>query len=136
MIYEDIYDAKNAVDCALAMSKELENLNITWREQGMPCIGMRLGIFTGPLVAGSVGSSKRLEYTVIGDTVNTASRLESYKRPMAETETELHPAEQVTCRILIGENTRQYLDDSVYKISHYGKVILKGNGGRENPGVC
>jgi len=115
-------DAISAVNCGLAMSTALEKMNEKWRAENLPEIGMRVGIYTGPLVAGSLGSSQRLEYTVIGDTVNTASRLESYKRP----EDPDHPAERSNCRILVGEQTRQYLSDDMYTISHYGSVKLKG----------
>jgi len=111
-----------AVNCGLEMSTTLEEMNKKWRAENLPEIGMRVGIYTGPLVAGSLGSSQRLEYTVIGDTVNTASRLESYKRP----DDPEHPAETSNCRILVGERTRQYLSDEMYTISHYGSVKLKG----------
>ena len=72
-------DAVHAVQCALAMRRELIQLNRRWRDQQQPTIRMRVGIYTGPLVAGTVGSAERLEYTVYGDTVN-ASRLESYEK--------------------------------------------------------
>ena len=75
-------DAVNAVNCALAMERSLRQLNSDWREQQLPTIGMRIGIFTGPLVAGSLGSAQRLEYTVIGDTVNTAARLEGFEKDL------------------------------------------------------
>ena len=70
----------HAVQCALAMWRELIQLNRRWQDQQQPTIRMRVGIYTGPLVAGAVGSAERLEYTVYGDTVNTASRLESYEK--------------------------------------------------------
>ncbi len=70
-------DARAAVRCAVLMRKALARMNRGWAERGMPTPRMRIGIFTGPLVAGSLGGKNRVEYTVIGDTVNTASRLES-----------------------------------------------------------
>jgi len=71
-------DAANAVRCALEMGRELERLNAGWQSRGLPPIGIRAGINTGPVMSGSLGGAGRLEYAVIGDTVNTASRLESY----------------------------------------------------------
>ena len=59
-------DAQNAVACALDMAEALKTLNRRWAAQQEPMIGMRVGIFTGPLVAGSVGSTQRMEYTVMG----------------------------------------------------------------------
>ncbi|HYE52279.1 MAG TPA: adenylate/guanylate cyclase domain-containing protein [Azospirillaceae bacterium] len=70
-------DAERAVRCVLAMEAALEVLNRRWAAEGLPPVGISAGLFTGPLVAGSLGSSERLEYTVIGDTVNTAARLEA-----------------------------------------------------------
>ncbi len=110
-------DAVNAVNCALAMERMLIQLNNRWLEQDQPTIGMRVGIFTGPLVAGSLGSVQRLEYTVIGDTVNTASRLESFDK-------NLFPHER-PCRILIGEATFRHLGRQ-FETEKVGEVSLKG----------
>jgi len=68
-------DAVNAVNCALAMKREIKRLNASWQERNLPTVNMRVGIFTGPVVAGSLGSTQRLKYTTIGNTVNIASRL-------------------------------------------------------------
>jgi adenylate cyclase len=95
-------------------------LNSLWQTQGLPLIKMRVGIHTGPLVAGSLGGSQRLEYTVLGDTVNIAARLESFSKDDATT----HPPGSV-CRILIGESTRNALDEQ-FQTEPVGAVRLKG----------
>ena len=97
---EDIdQDAINAVECALAMRHELKKLNAGWEERGLPTVAMRAGIFTGPVVAGSIGSVQRLEFTVLGDTTNTAARLESLGKEVEVDET------TALCTILIGDAT-------------------------------
>ena len=68
---------EKAVRAALGMLKEMDVWNAELKEQGYPSVGIGLGINSGPLVAGSLGSSDRMEYTVIGDVVNTAQRAES-----------------------------------------------------------
>jgi adenylate cyclase len=109
-------DATNAVNCALAMQKEMQRLNEVWAEKGHPEMGVRIGLFTGPVVGGLLGSSQRLKYTTIGDTVNIASRLESYDKEVAK---------DSLCRILIGDSTRNCLDDR-YRTEEIGAVSLKG----------
>ena len=88
-------DAINAVSCALAMETTLRDLNSQWLARNRPTTAMRMGIYTGPMVAGSLGSSERLEYVVIGDAVNIASRLESFDKelfPLSSAGTSLpHP---------------------------------------------
>jgi adenylate cyclase len=113
-------DARNAVRCALAMRNEMETLNQIWQKRGLPDCGMRIGIHTGELVAGSLGSVDRQEYTVIGDSVNTASRLESFDKDS----TDLHLRDD-RCRILISEATRALLGDS-FQFHAVGTMSLKG----------
>jgi adenylate cyclase len=66
-----------AVTAALEMMTEMEKMNAERKSQGLSEIGMGIGLNSGPMIAGSIGSSERMEYTVIGDTVNTAQRAES-----------------------------------------------------------
>jgi CHASE2 domain-containing sensor protein/class 3 adenylate cyclase len=117
---EDIdQDAINAVECALAMRRELKELNVGWKARGMPTCAMRVGIFTGPLVAGSIGSSQRLEFTVLGDTTNTAARLES-----AGKEVEVDDLTR-ECTILIGDATWKRLHGR-FVTQLVGPMSLKG----------
>jgi adenylate cyclase len=68
-------DADRAMQCAIDQLTVLEKMNAKWAEQGRPPIGIGIGINFGEVFAGNFGSDRRLEYTVIGDAVNTASRL-------------------------------------------------------------
>ncbi|HAS51442.1 MAG TPA: adenylate/guanylate cyclase domain-containing protein, partial [Gammaproteobacteria bacterium] len=111
-------DARRAVRCALAMGERLRQLNMDWAQQNLPVIAMRVGIYTGPLIAGSLGSSRRMEYTVLGDTVNIASRLESFEK-------DEHHAPDSVCRVLIGETSFHCLDPS-FQVTDVGQVYLKG----------
>jgi adenylate cyclase len=113
-------DAVNAVTCALSMEDTLRNLNGRWSEENRPTTTMRVGIFTGPAVAGTLGSAERSEYVVVGDTINTASRLESFDKNLYAPDPAGRP-----CRILIGETTRAYLGD-LFTTERVGDVILKG----------
>jgi adenylate cyclase len=68
-------DADNAMQAALDMMRALDALNARWRSQGRPELQIGVGLNYGEAFAGNIGSERRLEFTVIGDTVNTASRL-------------------------------------------------------------
>jgi adenylate cyclase len=113
-------DAQNSVRCALAMRDEMDKLNVLWKERGLPACSTRIGIHTGPLVAGSLGSLDRQEYTVIGDSVNTASRLESFGKDS----TDPNLADD-KCRILISEATRLFLGEE-FQLHQVGTMSLKG----------
>lgn len=67
--------AFHAISCALLIQKLIERENLQREEQGLCPVNLRIGINTGTMLAGNMGSSDRMEYTVVGDTVNLASRL-------------------------------------------------------------
>ena len=113
-------DAKHAVECALAMNEKLIQLNKQWERQGLPKVGMRIGLYTGAVAAGSIGANKRMEYTLHGDTVNTAARLETFDKLSFSADYFKLP-----CRIFIGESTVDYLGDQ-FLLEKAGKVELRG----------
>jgi adenylate cyclase len=75
-------DAVQAVRAAVAMTKRVRELKATWAELDFPDLRMGIGIHTGRVVAGMTGSPKRRVYSAIGDTVNTASRIESQTKEL------------------------------------------------------
>lgn len=70
-------DASNALNAAVAMQRRLLGINMELRQEGLSEIGVGIGLHTGEVTVGYIGSERRSEYTAIGDSVNTASRLES-----------------------------------------------------------
>lgn len=77
---QDKDHAQNAVKCANEMLEKVAELRIKWLKEGKPKIEIGVGINTGEAFVGNIGSETRLEYTVIGDVVNLASRIESYNK--------------------------------------------------------
>ena len=85
-----------ACQAALTMQGTMDSLASQWREKGFPPLRTRIGIHSGPLVAGNVGSRERFNYTVLGDTVNLASRLEGVNKVYG---TEIILSEEVHRRV-------------------------------------
>ena len=77
---QDKNHAQNAVKCAYEMLEKVKELQKKWVKENKPKIEIGIGINTGEVFVGNIGSVNRMEYTVIGDTVNLASRLESYNK--------------------------------------------------------
>jgi adenylate cyclase len=73
-------DAANALNAAVAMQRRILGINQELQAEGLPHLGVGMGLHTGEVTVGYIGSERRSEYTAIGDTVNTASRLESNAR--------------------------------------------------------
>ena len=113
-------DAERAVRCALAMGRRMVGLHEQWQRESQPTVSMRVGIYTGTVAAGSIGSANRCEYAAIGDVVNTASRLESYDKSLADPD--LHP---LRCRILIGAPTHD-LVAGLFQTQEIGLLKVKG----------
>jgi len=86
-------DAARACRVALEQFEQLRRLCEKWALEGRPRLNMRIGIETGEVIVGNVGSDLKTNYTVLGDTVNFASRLEAVNKVYGT-------------RILIGEETR------------------------------
>src|SRR5208283_1009332 len=105
--------ASCACRCALEMIASLEELNRKWAEQGRRPIAIGIGLNTGPVNVGNMGSDKRLAWTVMGDNVNLASRLEGMTK-------------QYRTSVIIGETTHaqvkhQFVAREVDKIRVKGK---------------
>jgi adenylate cyclase len=69
-----------AVRCALLQQRALARLRVAWGERGMPQLRVRIGLTVGSLLAGNVGSKYRMKYTLMGDSVNCAARLEELNK--------------------------------------------------------
>ncbi len=77
--------ADRALEAARAMHARQEALNERWRDEGIPEFGLGIGLSTGEVAAALLGSEERLEYTLVGDTVNLAQRLQDLARPAGTT---------------------------------------------------
>ncbi len=110
-----------AVKCSIAMEEEMVRFNARWKQQGLGSIRMRVGLNTGPVMVGSLGSAERLKFTTIGDAVNIAARLESLQKDTWKTE-----EPNSVCRILLGETTQQYLGTHPWHLQEVGSVMLTG----------
>ncbi|MDD3437234.1 MAG: adenylate/guanylate cyclase domain-containing protein, partial [Candidatus Gastranaerophilales bacterium] len=77
---QDKSHALNAVKCADEILTKVDELQKKWLREGKPKIEIGIGINTGEVFVGNIGTENRLEYTVIGDVVNLASRIESYNK--------------------------------------------------------
>ena len=101
-----------AVKSALEMTVALSELNMHLQAESLPQINIGIGINTGDALVGNMGSEQRFDYSVIGDSVNLASRLESSSKTLGKT-------------IVIGENTRHTIE-TVYPFDYIDSITVKG----------
>jgi adenylate cyclase len=112
---ERAQDADNAISAALAIGSALDRLNAEFSAQGLPRFRVRIGINSGKMTQCSVGTFRRMEFTVLGDPVNTAFRLESF----------VMEDDGGTIRILIGEETMRLAGER-FVTRTVGAMTLKG----------
>jgi len=104
--------AKEAAQAALEMIEKVKELNAHWATQGQGPIAIGIGVNTGCVIFGNIGRGKKIEFTVIGDPVNLAARLESLNK-------EFHTS------IIVSEATRNRLGDEA-QVRALGGVKVKG----------
>jgi class 3 adenylate cyclase len=106
------YPGRNAVEAACAMLEELDKLHSEWAARGIQNFNIRVGIACGEVLAGNLGSKRRQEFTVMGSTVNLASRLESLNKEYGS-------------KILIDENTFKQLPVGIKSLKR-DNVMIRG----------
>jgi adenylate cyclase len=109
---DDEQHAEHAVQAAIEMVRELGALNRRWAAARMAQLDIGIGVNSGEMIAGNIGSSSIMSYTVIGDNVNLGSRLESLNK-------------EYKTRIIISDATRARLA-GVYDLRPLGEVVVKG----------
>tara|TARA_B100000427_G_scaffold199355_1_gene165751 strand:- start:9882 stop:11696 length:1815 start_codon:yes stop_codon:yes gene_type:complete len=109
--------AKLAVQCGWEQLIILQQLQQKWKDEGKPIFDIGIGINTGNVIVGNIGSSKHKDFTVIGDEVNYAARLESITRNFSD--------DNHICRFIISESTYQLVSD-ICEVKSLGKVPVKG----------
>ena len=109
---DDSNHAKNAVRTALQMMESLDEFNEEVVAEGVPAFGMGLGINTGVVVVGNMGSDQRFDYTCLGDSVNLASRLEGQSKNYG-------------VRIVLGPETAKQVQDE-YPVFEMDCIAVKG----------
>jgi len=109
---DDEAHAEHAVATAVAMVAALDELNVAWAAQGRPTLGIGIGVNSGEMIAGNIGSRQVRSYTVIGDAVNLGARLESLNKDYGT-------------RIIISDGTRRQLR-TPRPLRPLGSVVVKG----------
>jgi adenylate cyclase len=109
---DDVDHAEHAVAAAVDMVDGLARLNRKWVSEGRARLDIGIGINTGDMIAGNIGSSAIMSYTVIGDNVNLGARLESLNK-------------DYRTRIIISDATRSQLTGA-YELRPLGDVVVKG----------
>jgi adenylate cyclase len=111
----DPYQEEHALKAAIEMQQELGKLQVRWEAEGIH-IRIGVGIHSGPAIVGTIGSSRRMEYTAIGDTVNVASRLQAATKELG-------------ANILTSEHT-YYGAKGAFPFRNMGTIMVRG---REEP---
>jgi adenylate cyclase len=109
---DDKDHAINAVKTGLEMLNDLDRFNEEITKEGIPAFGMGLGINTGSVVVGNMGSDQRFDYTCLGDSVNLASRLEGQSKNYG-------------VKLILGPMTAEYVKND-YSVIELDNIAVKG----------
>ena len=109
---EDPDHEQHAVQAAIDMQDELLKLNVQLAAEGLPTIAIGIGVNTGEALVGNMGSNQRFDYSVIGDAVNLAARLESSSKTLGKT-------------LVIGEDTVKTAKQKYY-FDYIDQITVKG----------
>lgn len=111
--------AERAFQAALGVASTVRSDNARRRREGLPPVRMTIGLHTGVALTGNIGSPGRVNYTIIGDTVNTAQRIERLSRDLDFPETDV--------TILVSASTAKVLGDGLEPFTA-GTHVLRGRG--------
>ena len=110
--------ASSAIRAAIGMHSRQQELDRSWAEQGLAAFGLGIGLSTGEVAAALLGSAERLEYTMVGDTVNLAQRLQDLARPAGTT---------------VASAATVELADDAWQWDSLGACVVKGREAAINP---
>ena len=108
--------SNEAIKTAMEIRNAIEKLKDDLEAEGLPLIKLRIGIHSGKIITGSMGGSEKIEYALIGDSVNVAARLESLNKDNMKN----------NCRILVSKESLNFANGSEYKLQEWGPCKVKG----------
>ena len=108
--------SNEAIKTAMEIRNAIEKLKDDLEAEGLPLIKLRIGIHSGKIITGSMGGSEKIEYALIGDSVNVAARLESLNKDNMKN----------NCRILVSKESLNFANGSEYKLEEWGPCKVKG----------
>jgi len=111
--------SNEAIKTAMEIREAIEKLKKDLEAEGLPLIKLRIGIHSGKIITGSMGGSEKIEYALIGDSVNVAARLESLNKENMKN----------NCRILVSKESLNFANSKDYNLEEWGPCKVKG---REN----
>ena len=108
--------SNEAIKTAMEIRNAIEKLKDDLEAEGLPLIKLRIGIHSGKIITGSMGGSEKIEYALIGDSVNVAARLESLNKDNMKN----------NCRILVSKESLNFANGSDSKLEEWGPCKVKG----------
>jgi len=124
--------ARHAVESAWAMEQALAKLNVQWGAAGLATLRMGIGVHTGEVFAGNIGGTARVKYTVVGDPVNLASRVEGLNKDLGTTILITEETRSVVGSLAVVEDQGEHLVKGRAQPVRVWKLLGTNHGGRDN----